>query len=333
MTTKISIIVPVFNLEKLLPNCINSILSQTFTDFELILVNDGSTDKSGEICDKYAKHDKRIEVIHKSNGGVSSARNAGLEVAKGDYIGFVDSDDYINKYMFEILYSRAIRYSSDMVLCSYKKVYEYENHHVTKNTVEVGREQHFTNLGALKQMYEDKSKYIAYVVPWNKIYKKHLFEGIKYREGNIYDDETVAHKLLYQSNKITVISSKLYFYYQRKGSQMNSTFHIKRFDKIFALHERAFYFKECKEADLFQKALKHYMDMFFWYYYLAKNNLTNIDKELVAVKRTIDKSLLDLLIIKKLGWKQKLMCILFCVNPNLFEFVRDIKIKKGKAQH
>src|SRR5690625_3550080 len=128
MEIKLSIIVPIFNMEQLLPKCLDSILTQTFKGFELILVNDGSTDKSGEICDDYAHKDQRIKVIHKKNGGTSSARNAGLAVAKGDYIGFVDSDDYINKHMYETLYNSAIKHSSDIVLCSYEDVYEGQYH-------------------------------------------------------------------------------------------------------------------------------------------------------------------------------------------------------------
>lgn len=114
---KISIIVPIYNVEKYIEKCIQSILNQTFSDFELILVNDGSTDSCGEICDKYKKLDDRIIVIHKVNGGLSSARNAGIDIARGEYIGFIDSDDYIHEKMYEILYNNAITYNSDIVIC------------------------------------------------------------------------------------------------------------------------------------------------------------------------------------------------------------------------
>ena len=111
MNPEISIIVPVYNVEKYLKRCIDSILNQSFTDFELILVDDGSTDNSGEIIDEYAIKDERIKVIHKENGGLSSARNVGIEYSKGNYIAFVDSDDYINKNMYKILYKNAIKYN------------------------------------------------------------------------------------------------------------------------------------------------------------------------------------------------------------------------------
>jgi|SRR5690625_62624 len=326
MEVKISIIVPVYNTERLLPRCINSILSQSFRDFELILVNDGSTDKSGEICDCFSKRDRRIIVIHKENGGSSTARNTGLVVAKGDYIGFVDSDDYINKYMYEILYKNATNYFSDIVICSYEDI--YDDQYCTSYKFEDNKEvQHFNNIDALKQMYMSKTKYITYVVPWNKLYKRNLFGGIKYEVGNMYDDETVAHKLLYNSHKITFINSNLYYYVQRKGSQMNSPFHIKKLDKVYALKNREIYFRKMKVAELHQKALKHYMEMFFWNYFLARSKLKNIETELIKLKRTFDESLIHLLRHRGLSLKQKLMCVLFCLSPPLYEFMRDIKSK------
>jgi glycosyltransferase involved in cell wall biosynthesis len=330
MDMKISIIVPVFNLEHLLPKCIDSILDQSFKDFELILVNDGSTDKSDEICDQYANKDQRIKVIHKQNGGVSSARNAGLEAAKGKYIGFVDSDDYINKHMYEILYNKAIKYSSDIVICGYEEVYEGQ-YHTTDKLESNNVNKHFNNVDALKQMYLNKLLYITFVVPWNKLYKRSLFQDVKYKVRNIYDDETVIHKVLYNSTKITYTDSRLYYYTQRDGSQMNSSFHIKRFDKVYALKDREVFFRKRYEFDLHQLALKHYMDMFFWYYYLAKTNLDNIDSELKALKRTFDLSLIHLLKHKKISWKQKFMCTLFCMNPYLFEFVKYFKAKRNKT--
>ncbi len=329
---KLSIIVPVFNLERLLPKCIDSILAQTFKDFELILVNDGSTDKSDEICDEYGNKDQRIIVIHKKNGGVSSARNAGLAVARGEYIGFVDSDDYVNKHMYETLCHTAIQNNADITVCSFLNVCEDQGQAIDKPDLNY-KTQHFNNREAIRQMYISKSNYITYIVPWNKLYKRQLFNDIQYKVGNIYDDETIAHMLLYNSKNITYINSKLYYYVQRSGSQMNSPFHIKRFDKIYALNERAKYFKQYKETDLYEKALKHFMDMFFWYYYLAKDNLKSIDKELKTVKRTFDNSLLDLLKHKKIGWKQKLMCILFSVNPYLFELLKTNETKRKRRHY
>ena len=329
MAIEISIIVPVYNLEDYLRKCVDSILAQRFTQFELILVNDGSTDNSGELCDRYAAIDNRVVVIHKENRGVASSRNAGLEIAKGNYIGFVDNDDYINEYMFELLYNNAIIHSSDIIICDFMEVNE-DHHYYTKKLNPDYKIQQFNNIEALNQLYTPSN--VTFVVPWNKLYKRSLFEGIRYKHGNINDDETVAHELLYISKKTIYIQIGLYYYFQRKGSQMNRSFHIKWFDAVYAFKDRVVFFRKIKEPDLHQKALKHYMDRFFWYYYLAKSELQDVDKELKELKRTFDKSLFYLLRHKEIGRKQKVMCIVFSVSPSLFEFIRDFKTRRHLRQ-
>ncbi|MFD1705951.1 glycosyltransferase family 2 protein [Siminovitchia sediminis] len=328
-TIEISIIVPVYNLENLLPRCVESILAQTFKNFELILVNDGSTDQSGELCEKYAEKDLRVKVIHKENGGVASSRNAGLAAAKGRYIGFVDNDDCINKNMFEILYKNLLKYDSDIAICEVCKVNEgelidIENFHTQYKV------QQFNNIEALNYYYLNTND-ATFIYPWNKLYKRDLFENLQYEVGNIYDDETVAHHLFYTSNKIIYVRSELYYYVQRKGSQINSPFSIKKFGRIYALKNREVFFRKKKEHELHQKALKHYMDTFFWYYYTAKSSLKGIDHELKQLKRTFDKSCFHLLQHKELSWKQKLMCVLFSISPNLFEFVKEAGNKKTQS--
>lgn len=331
MDIKISIIVPVYNLETLLPKCVDSILSQTFTKFELILVNDGSTDGSGELCDKYVENDGRVQVIHKKNGGVASARNAGLEAAKGEYIGFVDNDDYINKYMFEVLYNNAITHSADIVICDYLEIEEEQYYNIEKYHSNY-KIQHYNNIEALNQLYMTNN--VTFVVPWNKLYKRELFKDIEYKIGSINDDETVIHELLYYSNKITYIQTGLYYYLQRKGSQMdlNIPFDIRRFDLVYAKKIREVFFKNKKERDLHQKALKDYMETFFWNYYIAKDNLKGIDKELIELKQTFNNSLISLLRHKEIGRRRKVMFVLFSLNPSLFEFVRDFRDDRRAKQ-
>ncbi|MEH7225929.1 glycosyltransferase [Bacillus sp. JJ1566] len=330
MNIEISIIVPIYNLEKYIHKCVSSILSQSFTNFELILVNDGSTDQSGKICDEYAEKDNRVKVIHKENGGIASSRNAGLEVAVGKYIGFVDNDDYINKFMYEILYKHAMEHSSDIVVCDYINIDEGQK--VDTELLEQNyNTQHFSNLGALHFIYEDMEK-DTFIYPWNKLYKRSLFSNIKYELGNIYDDESVAHELLYKCNSVTYIQNGLYYYVKRKGSQINTAFTIKKFGRVYALKAREVFFRKNKERELHDKALKHYMQVFFWYYFMATSTLTGIKKELKALKRTFDKSLIYLLAHKDISWKQKLMCVVFSVNPDIFRVIKDIGEKNKKTQ-
>ena len=177
---KISIIVPVYNVEKYLEKCVKSILNQTFTDFELILVDDGTPDSSGVICDQFAEKDERIKVIHKKNGGLSDARNTGIEVAKGEYIGFVDSDDYIAEDMYELLYTNIVNEEADLSICGIYDV--YENKEAQKR---IRQYMILNKFEAIKVILEAK---IVSVHAVNKLYKKELFTHVRYPVGKITED-------------------------------------------------------------------------------------------------------------------------------------------------
>ena len=179
---EISIIVPVYNVEKYLTRCIDSILNQTFTDFELILVDDGSTDKSGVICDKYSKIDSRIKVIHSKNEGAAQARNYGLDIAKGKFIGFVDSDDYINRDMYQILYENINKYNCDICVCGHQSFQDK-----VKVAFEDSKEEiiEFDNKLALKNYfldYEDSER-VMYTIIWDKLYRRELFKNLRFPKG------------------------------------------------------------------------------------------------------------------------------------------------------
>lgn len=329
MLIKISVIVPVYNLQDLLPICVGSILSQTFTDFELILVNDGSTDQSGEICDRYAESDSRIIVIHKENGGTSTARNAGLKIAQGDYIAFVDNDDYIHPSMLETLYNQNKKHQADIIMCDFQEV--CEDYDINKNNVEQDYSpQHYNNIEALEEIYNENR--VIFIVPWNKLYKKYLFEGIEYTPGNMHDDESIIHYLLYRSQKTTYLPTKLYYYLQRSDSLINTSFNINRLDVIDVFKNRAMFFKEIKQNELHQKALKDYMGAFFYYYYTAKEQLNNVEPELKNLKRIYNQNIYDLIKNPIISWKQKTMCALFFINPTLFEWIRDSRKQILKKQ-
>ena len=211
--SEISIIVLVYNVEQYLENCIESILNQTFKDFELILVDDGSTDNSGKICDIYEKKDTRIKVIHKNNGGLSSARNTGLDIACGKYIGFVDSDDSIHPKMYEVLYNLIKNHKSDISCCNYKRTYDIScKEHEELNLNEVIE---MSNIEAIEKLY-DKEIGVRLVIACNKLYCKSLFDKIHYKVGRLHEDEFMAHRILYNSKKITYVDNELYYYLQEK---------------------------------------------------------------------------------------------------------------------
>ncbi len=213
----ISIIVPVYNVEKYLDCCMQSILHQSYKDYEVLLVDDGSTDGSGQICDAYAKEDKRIRVFHQENGGVSSARNLGLDKAKGAYIGFVDADDCMDYRMLEILYDTLTAEDADMVMCDFTMedngCYYYAPGIAAEKMV-WGRDE------ALDILY--KSCRRGGDVLWNKLYRKKLFAGIRFPQGMCYEDAYVMHQLFERAERIVFINRKLYYYRNRKNSIMHS---------------------------------------------------------------------------------------------------------------
>ncbi len=169
MNSKISVIVPVYNSELYLEECIESVLNQTYDNFELILINDGSSDNSKYICDKYEKKDNRVRVKHICNSGVSVARNIGISISTGDYIVFVDSDDYINPDMLKELYNYINKYNTDMVICDFMY---YKNNVFINSEVKEQNIKIYTSEEAQYQLYKDK--YLNFIVVWGKIYKRKL---------------------------------------------------------------------------------------------------------------------------------------------------------------
>lgn len=224
---EISIIVPVYNVENYLKKCVDSILSQTYRDIEVILVDDGSTDKSGEICDDYAKKDSRVKVLHKKNGGLSSARNAGIDIAQGNYLGFVDSDDYIEKDMYEILYKNLIDNNADISVCGITNCYDGNQYpECSKKTFLV-----LDSKSALREVLIG-SKFS--VPACNKIYNKNLFNDIKYPVGKLSEDAFVTPTLISNSKKVVVDTTPKYYYVHRTGSITSSYFKMKDFDVVEA---------------------------------------------------------------------------------------------------
>lgn len=225
MDQLISIIVPVYNVEEYLKECIDSILNQTYKNLEIILVNDGSTDKSGSICEDYAKVDSRIKVVHKKNGGLSDARNLGLDRALGEYVIFIDSDDYIDQRMCEILLNYANKYSVDIVSCNFKRVFE---NNIIEFNVPLFKEKIkiFTNDEVLEKYFLTLAPEIF--ATWNKLYKKSLFftdEKIRFPVNRLHEDIATTYRLYAESKKVVLLNELLYNYRQRSNSIMKKISH------------------------------------------------------------------------------------------------------------
>lgn len=210
---KLSIIVPVYQVEAHIDECITSILDQTFRDFELILVDDGSLDRCPAICDVYAQKDSRIRVIHQKNQGLSAARNTGLQAARGDYIGFVDSDDFIEASMYEKLLDNLEREKADISVCGRYKVWGDKKIQEQKSNVY----KVMDSAQALALMNTNVLGYFDVAV-WDKIYKRSCFKGIEFPEGKLCEDWFVMYKLFFNARRIVYDSIPLYNYRQRTGS-------------------------------------------------------------------------------------------------------------------
>lgn len=228
---KISIIVPVYNVEDFLYKCVSSIMNQTYKNLEIILVNDGSTDGSLIICNELKVSDSRIKVINKFNGGLSSARNAGLEIATGELISFIDSDDWIEPDFIELLYNGIVIYDADISVVHFTRVRDFnkiEFSTTTQNSWLV-----FDRFHAMETLFSNNL--IGYSAV-NKLYKRYLFTEIRYPEGRIMEDKGTTYKLVHKVNKVVVNKSPKYHYYLRMNSIIRSKFNSKYFDSIM-IHE------------------------------------------------------------------------------------------------
>lgn len=234
----ISVIVPVFNSERYLEKCVDSILNQTYYNLEIILVDDGSNDKSPSICDLYAVKDERVQAVHKSQGGVCDARNCGIEIATGNYLTFVDNDDFILPDMYETLLTNMLNYQVEISMCSYNLYFEECGEE--RNEIKLYTKK-MDSLEALHVFHTEER--IDMIVPWNKLYKKELFDGIRYPVGRTFDDEFVTYKLLWKARDICYTNQKFYFFRQRMDSITHTLTFQKFTDYLDALIERHDYFR------------------------------------------------------------------------------------------
>lgn len=252
MKELVSVIVPVYNVEKYLSECIDSIRQQTYKNIEILIIDDGSTDGSANICDKFAQVDNRIKVIHKKNGGLSDARNVGICAASGEYLSFIDSDDYIESDMIECLYNSCIGHHADISICG--RVCEIE-----------GSENNFylftdffgvlTSTEAVKDLLVQKNCDSA---AWDKLYKADLFTNIRYPKGVLHEDLNVTVQLLAQCRNVAYIDKALYHYRIRNGSICNQFFSEKKFD---------LYTQSCLTRDFINnnfRELSKEADFFVW---------------------------------------------------------------------
>lgn len=239
---EISVIVPVYKVQDFLPACLSSLAAQTFQDYELILVDDGSPDRCGALCDEYAAADSRARVIHKANGGLSSARNAGLEAAAGRYIAFVDSDDVVAPDYLETLYTAIRRDRADMAIAGVEDISE-SGAPLPEPAVTLPVQAGFsTGRGLLPFLYGAQGA--CYVVAWNKLYAARLWKDLRYPEGKNNEDEAVIHRLLLACRRVVCVRKVVYRYRLRSGSICRAGVSPSSFDGVDALLDRYAFFTE-----------------------------------------------------------------------------------------
>lgn len=274
----ISVVVPVYKVEKYIDRCITSILNQTYNDFELVLVDDGSPDNCGKICDEYAKKDLRIHVIHQENKGLSAARNAGIDWAfknsNSQWITFIDSDDWIDTRFLEKLHKAAVQLNVDISICDYVR---------TEGEVKIVKKPFLYEKYNVEDFYVRQR--IVATVAWGKLYKKDCFSEIRYPIGKLHEDEFTTYLLLFNLNQIAFIDEPLYFYFINYEGIMQSQWNIKRLDIIEAFEAQLAFFKQNSYNKAYKKVINEYLYMISYSLKgMKKNKIKWIIKERYRIK-------------------------------------------------
>lgn len=311
----ISVIVPVYNVESYLEKCINSILKNTYKNLEIVLVDDGSTDNSGAMCDDLAMKDNRIVVIHKENGGLSSARNAGLEMAKGEYISFIDSDDYISVDMYEKMLLRGREEDADIIQCGVYRVNEYGN---LSTTFRIGD---WSSRGEkiLEKFYVDQ---MIPVMVCNKLFRQSLIRNIRFVEGRNNEDNMFMADVLPNVKSMVSVSDQMYYYLIRTNSITGCRFTEKKFDSIYAYK---YVLKKTEEiSDKYIPYVQYWrcMNSFYLWYDIKKSNIPmNKDKQqkYYNIVQTEFKNSYSYVIKlgRKICFKDRIRLVLFRINKNI----------------
>ena len=313
MDELISIIVPIYNVADYVEKCVASLVKQTYRKIEIILVDDGSTDGSGAICERLAQTDDRIQVVHKVNGGLSDARNAGIEHAKGAYYAFIDSDDYVDEHMVEALYYALLTNKAEISICGFQAVDEKGNF-----LSEMTSSGLMTGCYTKGYIYEESCKPYGwnYIVAWNKLYKKDLFQRIRYMKGKVHEDEFIFHYLIEQCERVAVIEDKCYYYLQRQKSITRESYTVQRMDGIEANLLRCQFFRTKKMENCFRET----ENIAYYFLNLAIHSLEYeiMEARLTQLQRNYRQIILSILFNRKYGIQGKLKRSLFCVNKKIF---------------
>ncbi len=319
--SKVSVIVPVYNVEPYLRRCVDSILAQTLTDIEIILVNDGSSDSCPSICDEYAVNESRVKVIHKENGGLSSARNAGLDSVTGEYVAFIDSDDYIAADMYERLLSALLEADADISICGFQRV--GENHVPAAEKISFF-DTVLTGKQALENLYTND--YIYFTSACNKLFIGNLFTGYRFPEGKLFEDGYAAFRYYFDSKKVVCLSGCFYFYLTRTNSITTSLLSVKNLDGLDAEVDSIEFLIEKGCSDLVVKAQTKYFAALIYNLKRFDLNTEGVHLKFREIHRDFRRLYSGIMKNPTLSGKEKWLVVFFRVSPRLCKWV--IKVKK-----
>lgn len=239
----VSVIIPVYNVKAYLERSVNCVLSQTYPDLDIILVDDGSTDGSGELCDTLASGDERIRAFHRENGGAAASRNAGLDAARGGFIAFVDADDFIRPDMLERMMRVQSETDADIVTAGFERVPE-ETDAQALIKAEKKPEENYTCIEKKDLMEQLFERDVEIVVLWNKLYRRKVFTNVRFPEGRTFEDFYAAHRLLWNCDRMACMDAVLYFYVERTGSVSRAISRGKITDSVEGHEDRVLFFRE-----------------------------------------------------------------------------------------
>jgi glycosyltransferase involved in cell wall biosynthesis len=316
----ISVIIPVYGVEKYLDKCVLSIINQTYTNLEIILIDDGSPDNCPVICDQYARQDSRIKVIHKINGGLSSARNVGLDIALGKYVTFIDSDDWVIEDYIDILVSAIKKTNSQIsvgnTLLVHSKDYIEEKDLKSDETLRI-----FSPVESVHNM-SDLSNGLAlpFTTVWGNLYEIELFTNLRFPHGKNNEDEFLNYKLFFLAKRIVYSPKYIYFYLVRNGSILNSEFTISRLVKLEALEERILFFDNLSEKALKNEALYNYYHSLLSYFFIVKKIFPEEKLIYESLFVKYRKTGIKLFFERQINSKKRFVVVLYLLFPKLYRF-------------
>lgn len=323
MEDLITVVIPVFRVEAYLHRCVDSVLAQTYRNMEVILVDDGSDDGCPVICDAYARQDSRVKVIHQENTGLSGARNTGIEQAKGRYLSFVDSDDYLSPEFLERLYWACVETNSDMSVCRWEYV---KGEPVPEKGS--GKIQTFTGRQMLGNLYIPDGAY--FVVAWNKLYKRELFENIRYPLGRIHEDEATTYRIYYQVRQAAYLDVSLYGYFVTPSSITRGV-NPKRVDWVKAVSERIDFLEEKGYTELMVTALQAFADGSIDIYFGLKDGLPDSEKEQRWIRDLIRQGLVRVKPYGRFPLRTEIGYRMFLMCPGIYRrLLERVKSENGK---